>query len=94
VPLVNADIDYVEVQGTRSLVAAALPANTTSLLYVPTLNANGHDYFEYRATDCPGDDLRLSAPARIDIDIGNRSSPEWEPSDCPVRARPRIFRAF
>ena len=63
------DIDWVKITGTTDIPPAALPSNTTSLLYVPLLDANGPDSFEYRGTDCPGTDFRLSQPARIDIDI-------------------------
>merc|ERR1711871_984139 len=59
-------IDYVKVFGAPSLQPAALPTNTTAVVYVPDTNANGADTFEYPASDCPGRLLRYSASAKID----------------------------
>lgn len=42
---------------------------SVSLVYVPHPNAYGTDNFEYKASDCPGDIFRSSAPATVSFAI-------------------------
>ena len=57
------------VTGTRYLQSSSLPLGTRRLEYVPELNANGYDFFDYASTDCAGDSLRSSRTARVEFNI-------------------------
>ena len=62
-------IDYVKVYGASTLQLAALPPHLDTVVYVPDANAFGADSFQYRATDCAGDLVRLSPVGTVRIDI-------------------------
>ena len=67
-------VDYIKVHGTSEQQDAAIPfvvgANVT-LTYQATSFLSGSDSFTYAASDCPGQPLRMSAPATVEVNIIN-----------------------
>ena len=70
--LAESVFDYVKVFGSNDQQLASIPfvigANTT-LVYQATAFQSGMDSFTYAASDCPGNRLRMSAPATITLTI-------------------------
>ena len=74
-------VDYVRVIGTSEQQVAAIPfavGANTSLIYQANSYATGSDSFTYAASDCPGQALRMSAPATVKLTIINSNdTPNW-----------------
>ena len=68
-------IDYIKLHGTQKMQSAVLRAPSTTLLYVPDKDQNGYDSFEYRASDCLGNDFRASEYRRITLHIKPQNDP-------------------
>ena len=65
-------VDYVRVIGTSEQQVAAIPfavGANTSLIYQVDPFWSGSDSFTYAASDCPGQPLRMSAPATVKLTI-------------------------
>ena len=85
--ILAAEINFVKVFGASEQQLAAIPfvvGANTSVVYQAKAFQSGTDSFTYAASDCPGNRLRMSAPATITLTVApkdNAPSPDKGPFD-------------
>jgi hypothetical protein len=62
-------IDYVQLIGSRDSQAALLVDGAESVTYVPWADEHGEDSFGFVASDCLGNDLRVSDEASVALTV-------------------------
>ena len=85
--LAENEFNYVKIIGASEQQLAAIPfvvGANTSVVYQAKAFESGTDSFTYAASDCPGNRLRMSAPATITLTVApkdNAPSPDKGPFD-------------